>query len=159
MRRRDRIFGSPVLVGERNKQNNWDNLTFDGGFGGVGNNVPLGWIPDATYFAGGTFDSSGEAIWGGDYLILGDGATATRGLMTQTAVTDYNGAPRLQANTGYSARVRVRMTGTLTQGTLHVHIYSASARISTPEFPCRRRRLRAARGKNLLLPSRRRPDS
>jgi hypothetical protein len=117
--------------GERNKQNNWDNLTFDGGFGGTGNNVPLGWTPDATFFAGGTFDSSGEAVWGGDYAILGDGATATRGLMTQTAVADYNGAPRLQTNTGYSARVRMRMTGALTQGTLHVHIYSASRGIST----------------------------
>ncbi len=51
--------------------------------------------------------------------------------MTQTRGGDYNGAPRLQANTGYSARVRVRMTGALTQGTLHVHIYSASAGIST----------------------------
>ena len=40
--------------GERNKQNNWDNLTFDGGFGGSGFNVPLGWTPDATYFAGGS---------------------------------------------------------------------------------------------------------
>ena len=69
--------------GERNKQNNWDNLTFDGGFGGAGNNVPLGWTPDATFFAGGSYDSSGEAIWGGAYAILGDGATATRGLMTQ----------------------------------------------------------------------------
>jgi hypothetical protein len=117
--------------GERNKQNNWDNLTFDGGFGGTGNNVPLGWTPDATFFAGGTFDSSGEAVWGGDYAILGDGATATRGLVTQTAVADYNGAPRLQANTGYSARVRVRMTGALTQGTLHIHIYSVSHGIST----------------------------
>jgi hypothetical protein len=117
--------------GERDKQNNWDNLTFDGGFGGTGNNVPLGWTPDATFFAGGSFDSSGEAVWGGDYAILGDGATATRGLMTQTAVADYNGAPRLQTNTGYSARVRVRMTGALTQGTLHVHIYSASRGIST----------------------------
>jgi hypothetical protein len=117
--------------GERNKQNNWENLTFDGGFGGSGNNVPLGWTPDATFFAGGSFDSSGEAVWGGDYAILGDGATATRGLMTQTAVADYNGAPRLAANTGYSARVRVRMTGALTQGTLHVHIYSASLGIST----------------------------
>jgi hypothetical protein len=117
--------------GERNKQNNWDNLTFDGGFGGIGNNVPLGWTPDATFFTGGSFDSSGEAVWGSDYAILGDGATATRGLMTQSAVADYNGAPRLQTNTGYSARVRVRMTGALTQGTLHVHIYSASRGIST----------------------------
>jgi hypothetical protein len=124
----DRLF----WWGERNKQNNWDNLTFDGGFGGVGNNVPLGWTPDATFFAGGSFDSSGKAIWGGDYAILGDGATATRGLMTQSAVSDYNGAPRLQGNTGYSARVRVRMTGALAQGTLHVQIYSASLGISTP---------------------------
>ncbi|HTC64374.1 MAG TPA: hypothetical protein VK709_16155 [Candidatus Saccharimonadales bacterium] len=124
----DRLF----WWGERNKQNNWDNLTFDGGFGGVGNNVPLGWTPDPTFFAGGTFDSSGEAVWGTDYLILGDGATATRGLITQSAVTDYNGAPRLQTNTNYSARVRVRMTGALTQGTLHVHLYSALGGISTP---------------------------
>ncbi len=47
--------------GERNKQNNWDNLTFDGGFGGAGNNVPLGWTPDATYFAGGSYDSTGRS--------------------------------------------------------------------------------------------------
>jgi len=72
-----------------------------------------------------------KAVWGGAYAILGDGATATRGLMTQTAVANYNGAPRLAANTGYSARVGVRMTGVLTQGTLHVHIFSASLGIST----------------------------
>ena len=116
--------------GERNKQNNWDNLTFDGGFGGSGFNVPLGWTPDATYFAGGSADSTGKAIWGGAYSILGDGATATRGLITQSAVVDYNGAPRLQPNNAYSARAHVRMTGALAQGTLHVQIYSASAGIS-----------------------------
>jgi hypothetical protein len=125
-------YGGRLLWwGERNKQNNWDNLTFDGGFGGTGFNVPLGWIPDATYFAGGSADTTGEAMWGGAYSILGDGVTPTRGLITQSAVTDYNGAPRLRPNTAYSARVRVRMTGTLTQGTLHVHIYSASLGIST----------------------------
>jgi hypothetical protein len=123
----DRLF----WWGERNKQNNWENLTFDGGFGGTGNNVPLGWTPDATFFAGGSFDSTDQAVWGSDYSILGDGVTATRGLMTQSAVADYNGAPRLLATTNYSARVRVRMTGALTQGTLHVHLYSAFAGIST----------------------------
>jgi hypothetical protein len=117
--------------GERNRQPNWDNLTFDGGFGGAGNNVPLGWTPDATYFTGGSADSTGKAIWGGAYSILGDGVTATRGLMTQSAVTDYNGAPRLLPNTGYSARAHARMTGALTQGTLHVQLYSAMGSIST----------------------------
>ncbi len=122
----DRLF----WWGERNKQNNWDNLTFDGGFGSS-NTVPLGWTPDATYFTGGSADTTGRALWGAAYSILGDGVTATRGLMTQSAVTDMNGAPRLLANTNYSARVRVRMTGALTQGTLHVQLYSASLFIST----------------------------
>jgi len=138
--------------GERNKQNNWDNLAFDGGFGGAGNNVPLGWTPDATFFAGGSYDSSGEAIWGGDYAILGDGATAARGLMTQTAMSDYNGAPRLQANTGYSARVRVRMTGTLSQGTLHVHIYSASLGISTTGVSVPAAQITAGAWKEFIAP-------
>lgn len=117
--------------GERNKQPNWDNLTFDGGFGGTGNTVPLGWTPDATYFTGGSGDTLGNSIWGGAYMILGDGATPIRGLMTQSAVTDYNGAPRLLPNTGYSARVHVRMAGALTQGTVHVQLYSVSGLIST----------------------------
>ncbi|HLJ23647.1 MAG TPA: hypothetical protein VKT71_06025 [Candidatus Acidoferrales bacterium] len=144
----DRLF----WWGERNKQNNWENLTFDGAFGGAGNNVPLGWTPDATFFAGGSFDSSGEAVWGGDYAILGDGVTATRGLMTQTAVSDYNGAPRLQANTGYSARVRVRMTGALTQGTLHLHIYSASLGISTPGISVPAAQITAASWTEFIAP-------
>ncbi len=117
--------------GERNKQNNWDNLSFDGGFGGSGFTLPLGWTPDATYFTGGAADSTGKAIWGGAYSITGDGVTATRGLITQSAVTDYNGAPRLLANTGYSARVRVRMAGALAQGTLHVNVYSPTVFLGT----------------------------
>ncbi len=118
--------------GERNKQNNWENLTFDGGFGGSGFNVPLGWTPDATFFTGGDAGSSLQAIWGGVYEILGDGSTGNaRADHATSAVSGYNGVPRLQANTTYSARVHVRMTGALTQGTLHVHLFSASLGIST----------------------------
>ncbi len=120
----DRVF----WWGERNKQNNWMNLTFDGGFGG---NVPLGWTADATYGAGGGRDTTDAAIWGGAYSILGDGVTPTRGLITQTAVADYQGVPRLSANTNYSVRGRVRATGTLLQGTVHINLYSALAGIST----------------------------
>ena len=144
----DRLF----WWGERNKQNNWENLTFDGGFGGTGNNVPLGWTPDATFFAGGSFDSTDQAVWGSDYSILGDGATATRGLMTQSAVADYNGAPRLLANTNYSARVRVRMTGALAQGTLHVHLYSVLAGISTTGVSVPAAQITAAAWKEFIAP-------
>jgi hypothetical protein len=117
--------------GERNKQNNWDNLTFDGGWGGTGGNVPLGWTPDPTFFAGGAPDSTGKAIWGGAYSILGDSVTPSRGMITQSAVTDYLGVPRLQPNSNYSVRARVRMTGTLTQGALHIHLFSASQGFAT----------------------------
>jgi hypothetical protein len=116
--------------GERNKQNNWDNLTFDGGFGGA-LNVPLGWANDPTYFAGGGPDPTGHAIGGRAYSITGDGVTATRGLITQSAVNDYLGAARLKSNTLYSARARVRMLGALIQGTLHIHLYSVQQGIST----------------------------
>lgn len=144
----DRLF----WWGERNKQNNWDNLTFDGGFGGTGSAVPLGWTPDATFFGGGSFDTSGDAAWGGDYMILGDGATATRGLITQSAVSDYNGVPRLAASTGYSARVKLRMTGALTQGTVHVHLFSTSAGISTPGVSVPAAQVTAGAWKEFIAP-------
>lgn len=120
----DRLF----WWGERSKQNNWMNLTFDGGFNG---NVPLGWAADVTYGAGGGRDTTGVAIWGGAYSILGDGATPTRGLITQSAVADYLGVPRLSANTNYSVRGSVRATGSLLQGTLHINLYSTLSGIST----------------------------
>jgi hypothetical protein len=108
--------------GERNTQKNWLNLDFLGGsLDGI---HPAGWIQG---------DSAGNNGAGGDinapfpyctqsYEIIGDGATATRGYIRQPAVQDYLAVQRIAPNTAYSARVRVRMTGTLTQGTLHVKL-------------------------------------
>ncbi len=119
----DRLF----WWGERNKQNNWQNLTFDGGFD-VSGGAPLGWTPDATFFAGGQRDFG---VWGGAYDLIGDGATATRGLITQSAVADSNGVPRIANFTSYSVRARVKAYGAPTAGTLHVHLYSAAGGINT----------------------------
>jgi hypothetical protein len=119
----DRMF----WWGERNKLPNWQNLTFDGGFD-PSTNAPLGWTPDATFFAGGARDNG---VWGGAYDILGDGATATRGLITQSAVADPLGVPRIAQQTAYSVRARVLARNAPTQGTLHIHLYSASAAINT----------------------------
>ena len=84
--------------GERNKQDNWENLTFDGGFGGAATRAAR-LDPRRDVLRRRRRDTTGEAIWGGAYAILGDGATATRGMITQTAVADSNGVPRTAPNT------------------------------------------------------------
>src|SRR6266568_2470580 len=117
--------------GERNKMNNWLNLGFDGGFTGPSlPHYPLGWTPDAV-FAPGATDEENFVVWGAAYSIVGNGTTPTRGLMTQGAVKDSLGAPLIQANTDYTVRARCARNATLSQGTLHIHLFSASGGINT----------------------------
>jgi hypothetical protein len=112
--------------GERNKLTNFANLSFEGGWNG---NTPLGWAADATYGAGGQRGFS--SIAGADYEIIGDGVTATRGMITLPAAVDAYGAPRIAPNIGYSVRARVKAYPPLTQGTLNIDLYSTSGGIDT----------------------------
>ncbi|MDP9339061.1 MAG: hypothetical protein M3P45_09355, partial [Acidobacteriota bacterium] len=92
--------------GERNKQNNWVNLGFDGGFTGPAlPHYPLGWTPDAVLAPGGT-DEQSFVVWGAAYSIVGNGVVVTRGLMTQSAVQDALGADLIEAGTAYTVRAR-----------------------------------------------------
>ena len=117
--------------GERNKMENWVNLGFDGGFTGPSlPHYPLGWTPDPALAPGGT-DEENFVVWGAAYSIVGNGTTPTRGLMTQSAVQDALGAARIQAGTDYTLRARCARNAALAQGTLHVHLYSASGGIHT----------------------------
>src|SRR3984893_8885866 len=117
--------------GERNKLNNFVNLGFDGGFTGpVLPHYPLGWTPDPVFAPGGT-DEESFVVWGAAYSIVGNVSTATRGLITQSAVQDALGAPLIQANTDYSVRARCARNSLLTQGNLRVNLFSASAGINT----------------------------
>jgi hypothetical protein len=117
--------------GERNKMDNWINLGFDGGFTGPSlPHYPLGWTADPTFAPGGT-DEESFVVWGAAYSIVGNGSTATRGLMTQSAVHDSLGAALIQTGTDYTVRARCARNTLLSQGTLHVHLYSASGGINT----------------------------
>ncbi len=114
--------------GERNKLNNFANLSFDGGWSG---NTPLGWTLDPALGAGCQRGFSG--LWGARLEITADGTSSVRGLITQSAAADTYGVPRLAPNTRYSVRARVMaLPGlALTQGTLTIHLFSQSAGINT----------------------------
>jgi len=117
----DRLF----WWGERAKMPNWRNLSFDGGWDASDNGRPLGWQLGATFSAGGSRESS-DVVWGDAYRITADGSTISRGVIQQTALTDTDGNPLLQANTDYSVRARVKRTANLTQGTFRVNCFSVS---------------------------------
>lgn len=126
----DRLF----WWGERNKQNNWVNLGFDGGFTGPSlPHFPLGWTQDPTFAPGGAQASvQGDPIvWGDAYSIVGNGATATRGLITQRADVDANGVALISAKTSYSVRARVARNSALIAGTFHINLKSVSGAFTT----------------------------
>lgn len=106
-------------LGERNKVQNFSNLTFDGGFNGA---TPYGWT---THNAGGGSAVAGGSLgdWQDAYTITGDGITAQRGLINQGAWQDWLGVPIIAANTSYSVRARIAKANMLTQGTLHINLH------------------------------------
>jgi len=109
--------------GERSKMSLFNNLSFDGGWDAIATGRPLGWTLDPTSGAGGSRESS-DVIWGDAYRITGDGATLIRGLISQSAATDTGGAPLCVKGTDYSVRARVKRSGGLTAGTLHINAFS-----------------------------------
>ena len=109
--------------GERNKLQNMLNLTFDGGFSG---NTPLGWTTDPVSGAGGTQDNT-NVLWGSAYRITGDGVSALRGMITQSAYQDFLTAPILMVNTAYSVRVRLLKGGTIAAGSVTLELFSATS--------------------------------
>jgi hypothetical protein len=116
--------------GERNKLNNLLNMGFQGG--GRTINDPGGWKVDPVNGAGGlifppVFGSSG---WPNSaYSIGSPGGVPIIGRITQSAYQDYFGDPIIAAQTDYSVRATVASSaGT---GTLHIHLFSASAGINT----------------------------
>ena len=112
--------------GERAQMDNWRNLSFDGGWDASGNGRPLGWQLDSSLGAGAGKESI-NIIWGDAFKITGDGTSIVRGMIEQSAIFDANGNPLCENNVSYSVRARVARASGLTQGTLRINAYSASA--------------------------------
>ena len=119
-----------VWLGERARQPNFNNMSFDGGFNGT---VPDGWTQDYSNGAGGNsaLAASLTADWGDAYVITGDGVTAVRGKIAQSAYQDYLNVPIVAQNVSYGVRVRVGAAGGLAQGTLHVNLQSFLGNFTT----------------------------
>ena len=100
-----------------NKVQNFNNLSFDGGYLNNGSNpFPLGWSQNDLY---GSLTTSPK--FGSAYLIDNtSSSTLTKaGLITQTAYQDAYNVPIVNANTTYSVRVGCSNVGTGT-GTLMI---------------------------------------
>jgi hypothetical protein len=118
-------------LGERNKLTNFINMEFDGGATAqYASLYPLGWAIDQTFGGGGLINVTAD--WMDSYQLLGDGMTATRARLFQSAYVDYLGTPILSANTGYSVRVRLLLANSnITQGVFNVQISSASTGVTS----------------------------
>jgi hypothetical protein len=112
-------------VGERNKMNNWTNLSFDG----CSFNELLGWKKDNASFSGG---SVGQPVAvtnpaGFAYGIFPQNPfLGTVCMITQGAVLDVYGVPRIRAGINYSVRVRLATVnvggGFPPNGALHIDL-------------------------------------
>ena len=98
------------------------NLGFDGGFLAAGE--PLGWVQGGG-FAGGAKESA-DAYHGEAWKITGDGATATRGQITQAEA-----ATALRQNTAYTVSVRVKKTAGLAAGRLNIDVFGTSPSVDS----------------------------
>jgi hypothetical protein len=119
-------------LGERAKLSNFVNLSFNGGFSASGL-VPLGWTADPVSGAGGNgaLNSGLPADWGDAYVITGDGVSAVRGKIAQSASQDYLDVPIISPNTSYTVRVRARLANGLAQGTVHINLQSTTGGFTT----------------------------
>jgi len=118
----------------RNKIQNFNNLSFDGGYlpsQQDGQLVPLGWS---------TPDIYGSLIvsprFGNAYYIKNGGLSlASIGLITQNAYQDAYKVPILQPNTGYSVRVTARIPSGITAGALQIYLSAAGIQASFFSLP------------------------
>lgn len=112
--------------GERVTLSNMVNLSFDGGWslgtapGGF--DTPLGWTTDPVNGAGGVRATSLE--FGDAYEIEGDGVSAIRGMIYQSAFKDYNNVTIFSNSVPYSCRITAFANVTTGPVTLVVDLFS-----------------------------------
>ncbi|HEY6339344.1 MAG TPA: hypothetical protein VIW68_12695 [Candidatus Sulfotelmatobacter sp.] len=127
------LIGPTAGGGGATAQIDYISITVYYSTGGTGAGVvPLGWSAGAS--AAGSGDALAMALlayWGDAYAITGDGATAVRGQINQSAYQDYLGVQIIKPNTAYKVRVRLARNAALLAGTVHINLQSTSAAFTT----------------------------
>lgn len=119
-----------VALGVENFQDGLVNMGFEGGFGaglGGGDKVPLGWSGAEVGFSEGGRQITAGLPYGEAYEILGNGAQAIRGRISQGVILDaWFGVNLLQPNKSYTVRFRAKKTAGLAAGNLVLDVNSVS---------------------------------
>lgn len=118
-----------VWVGEKNRVQQFVNLSFDGGFQfNASEDVPLGW----TLFLTGGSEETADVIHGSAYKLTGDGVEPAVGYVFQPANVDqYDGLPLIEAGRAYRVKARVKRSAGLAAGTFNIDIIGSSLGIDT----------------------------
>lgn len=94
--------------------------------------LPLGWTNGASSLGeGSALAGAFPVVWADAFSITGDGVTAKRGEINQSAFQDSLSNPILQPNTAYGVRAWVASAGGLANGTFHINLKSASGAFTT----------------------------
>lgn len=135
-------FGRMFYWGERNKVEQFVNLTFNGGYAGSTSTLPAGWqsnnqnlafyqVRTSNLFAN-NFELFIENSSGAATLNPNGTALASRENLSQTAYQTPWQSPIIMPNTGYGARVILRAAAVPASGSFVVELYSPSAAQSWP---------------------------
>lgn len=120
--------------GELNSMQDFLNMEFNGGWslgtGTGGSDVPLGWISDPTYGAGGSRLASG-GVWMDAYQIHGSGSANPVGMITQSAYQNYLGTTLLASLTQYGVRVTALASSSADSITVDIYDPLNSAVLAT----------------------------
>jgi hypothetical protein len=116
--------------GERNRIDNFTNLSFDGGFTGPSlPHYPLGWAPDPTFAPGGT-DEQSFTVWGAAYSIVGT-ARPPRAVSSRKALRRILSARRAYKPTPTTRSALASRSTPRSRKALCTFIFSARAPAST----------------------------
>jgi hypothetical protein len=124
-------YGSRLITyGQRNTIQNLLNLGFDGGFFPNAPLMPTGWSDDGSTQKGALAPGHYGQAW--EIPVV---PASPCGAISQSAYEDYSGAPIIQANTQYKARIWLKVSAVAADVKFFVILTSLSAAFSvTTEF-------------------------